>query len=98
MSNIAKWALLIAGAIALIALVMTLPFASFLNTGDVADTVNQIVGICGNAFSSARGLINNFLLPQGRTILSGIIVYLFAKWVIISGIKITTWIYHFIFK
>lgn len=98
MSDIAKWVLLIAGAIALIVLIVALPFVEFINVGQFGDLLGDIVTVVGTAFRGARGLINNFLTPFGRTILTGILVYLIGKWAITVGIKITAWIYHFIFK
>ncbi len=98
MSNIAKWGLLIAGAIALIALIVALPFVQFIDFGEFGVLINNIVTVVGGAFTKARGLINCFLTPFGRGLLSGILVYLFGKWAITIGIKITAWIYHFIFK
>lgn len=98
MSDIAKWALLIAGAVALIALIVALPFVKFIDLGEFGNAINNIVTVVGSAFQNARGLLNNFLTPFGRGMVTGILVYLFGKWAITIGIKITAWIYHFIFK
>lgn len=98
MSDIAKWALLIAGAVALIAIICTLPFMNFMNASEFANAVNAVVSVAGGAFRTVRGILNNFLTPFGRTCLTGLIAYFFTKWIAITGIKITTWIYHFIFK
>lgn len=98
MSDIAKWALLIAGAVALIALVLALPFMDFLDTGELSSAIGDIVSVAGGAFGTVRGLLNNLLSPFGRTCLSGLLVYFFTKWIVTAGIKVTTWIYHFIFK
>ncbi len=97
-SDIAKWALLIAGAIALIALIVALPFVQYIDLGQFGSLINDIVEVVGNAFQNARGLLNNFLTPFGRGLATGILVYLIGKWAITIGIKITAWIYHFIFK
>lgn len=98
MSDIAKWGLLIAGALVLIALIVALPFVEFINVGQFASLINNITSVVGSAFQWARGLINNFLTPFGRTLLTGLMAYLFGKFAITIGIKITAWIYHFIFK
>lgn len=97
-SDVAKWALLVAGAIALIALILSLPFVQFINFEEFGNLLNKITEVVGNAFQGARGLINNFLTPFGRSLLSGIMIYLIGKWAITIGIKITAWVYHFIFK
>lgn len=98
MSNAIKWALLTAGALMLIGLVMALPFVQFIDFGEFGTAVNNIVSVVGNLFSSARGLINSFLLPFGRTVLTGLLVWFFGKWAIMVSIKIATGIYHFVFR
>ena len=98
MSDLAKWALLVAGAVALVALILALPFVEFINLDEFGAALTNVVDIAGNAFRFGRGLINNFLLPFGRTVASGLMFWLFGKWAILNGIKITAWVYHFIFK
>lgn len=71
MTDIVKWGLLTAGLIALIALIMALPFVGYIDLGQFGAAINNIVSVAGDAFRSARGLINCFLLPFGRTLLSG---------------------------
>lgn len=98
MSDIAKWALLVAGIVALIALIVALPFVDFINLGEFEDALGNVVDIAGDAFRFGRGLINNFFLPFGRTVITGLLVWLFGKWAITIAIKIVAWAYHFIFK
>lgn len=98
MSDAVKWALLAAGIVALIALIMALPFVQFFDTEELAAGLTDIVTIAGDAFRSARGLINCFLSPFGIALVSGLMVYWVGKWIITMGIKITVWVYHFIFK
>ena len=98
MSDIVKWGLLAAGAVALVALIVALPFVDFINVGELGSLIGRLVDLVGGAFTSARGLVNNFLTPFGPDVLTGIMLYLHAKWVITLSIKITAWIYHFIFK
>lgn len=98
MSDVAKWALLVAGIVALIALIVALPFAKYIDATEFGAALTSIVNVAGDFLTSARGLINNFLSSFGRGLLSGIIVWLFGKAVIPIVIKITAWVYHFIFK
>lgn len=98
MGEFIKWALLVVGIIALIALVVALPFTGFLDVGEFGSLITQLVDIVGSFLLTARQLINNFLTPFGITVLSGLLIYIIGKWVITIGIKITAWIYHFIFK
>lgn len=98
MSDVAKWALLVAGAIALIALIVSLPFVQFADGNEFTVLLQQLSTLAGSALQSARGIVNNFLTPFGRNVLTGLLYYLFGKWAISIGIKTGAWIYHFIFK
>ncbi len=98
MGDVVKWALLVAGAIILIALIVSLPFVEFIDLGEFGAALGNVVDIAGGAFQFARGLLNNFFLPFGRTVVTGLLFWLIAKWAITTAIKIGAWIYHFIFK
>lgn len=98
MSNAVKWALLAAGAVVLIGLVFALPFVDFANLTEFSNEIAVIVNYCGDFLQAGRGIINNFLSPFGRIVLSGIMGWLVGKNLLMIGIKITTWAYHFIFK
>lgn len=98
MSNAVKWALLAAAAVAAIALIVALPFTQFANAGQLSAMLTRLVHLVGGAFTSARGLVNNFLTPFGRTVLTGLLYYLFGKFFITIAIRVTAWVYHFIFR
>ena len=98
MSDVAKWTLLVAGAVALIALIIALPFVKFIDVGEFASILSQIVDIAGSGFLFGRGLLNNFLTPFGRKVLTGLIYWLFGKWILPITIKIGAWIYHWVLK
>lgn len=98
MSDIAKWGILIAGALALIALVVALPIAEYINPTEFGDLVGQLVDLVGDVFRSGRGLLNNFLTPFGIMVLSGLVIWLLAKNFLTMGIKIGVWVYNWIFK
>lgn len=98
MSDIAKWALLVAGAIAFIALILALPFVEFINLDEYISALSNVITIAGDAFTFARGLTNNFFLPFGRKIITGLLIWLIGKWALQIAIKIGAWVYHFIFK
>lgn len=98
MSDIVKWGLLVAGALAVIALIVALPVTGFIDVSKVSEGIAGIVSICGSALHSARGFINNFLSPFGRSVLTGLMYYLLCRWLITLTIKFTIWVYHFIFK
>lgn len=98
MADVAKWALLVVGAVLIIALICALPFMDFVDAGEFGSLISSLVDIAGEAFVFARGLINNFLTPFGRVALTGLLYWMFGKWAITVAIKIIIWVYHFIFK
>ena len=98
MSNAIKWALLAAAAIGLIALVNALPFVNFIDSRGFSESLTTIMMTVSNGFYKARCLLNNFLSPLGRNILSGLLFWIMGKWAIMNAIKIGAWVYHFIFK
>ncbi len=98
MSNAVKWALLAAGLIALIALIMALPFVGLIDYGELANSVSAVTSAAGNALYAGRCIVNNFLSPTGRTIFSGLLMYLCCKWAVTIAVKIAAWVYHFIFR
>lgn len=98
MSDIAKWGLLAGAAVLIVGLIFALPFVQYIDLGEFGAAINNIVSVCADFFAGARGIINCFLLPFGRTLLSGIMVWLIGKWALMNGIKIVVGIYHFVFK
>ena len=98
MSNAVKWGLLAAGLAILIGLVIALPFTGLIDFNELSNSVGSLVSVAGQALYSGRCLVNNFLSPAGRTIFSGLLIYLCIKWAVTIGVKITAWIYHFIFR
>ena len=98
MSDIAKWALLVAGALVFLGLILQLPFVEFINVEEFLSALGNIASIAGDAFTFARGLLNNFFLPFGRKIITGLLIWLIGKWALQISIKIGAWVYHFIFK
>ncbi len=98
MSDVAKWALLVAGAVLLITLILALPFVNVIDINELTGAVNALVGYAGTGLRFGRGLVNNFLSPFGRTTLTAILGYLVLKYFILISIKIVAWVYHFIFK
>lgn len=99
MGEFVKWALLAVAIVGLIALVLSLPFAQYVGeVSTFSSAIHQFVSRAGDALTGARGIVNNFFLVSGRRILSGIMFYIICKWLITVVIKITAWVYHFIFK
>lgn len=98
MGDVVKWGLLVAGIILLISMISALPFMQFLNLDELAGAISSVVAVCGGVFRFARGLINNFLSPFGRTAATGLIYWVICKPFILQGIKYLVWIYHYIFK
>ena len=98
MAEFIKWGLLGVAIVALIALIVALPFMDFLDLGELGTQLGVLVTYLGGFLTKARSLINVFLQPFGRAVLSGMLGYIMLKWVILLGIKTTAWVYHFVFK
>lgn len=98
MGDVVKWGLLVAGIILLISMVAELPFLEFMNLDELTGAISSLVSICSGVFRFARGLINNFLTPFGRSAATGLIFWVICKPFILQGIKYIVWIYHYIFK
>lgn len=98
MSDIAKWGILAAGAVLLIGLIFALPFVDFIDLSAFSNAINTLVVNLSPFFKTARGLVNYFLSPFGRTVLTGIMGWLVGKSFLMTTIKITSWAYHFIFR
>lgn len=96
MSNAVKWALLSAGLISIVVIV-----ANFGLLGGVAfigESFGVILSLAGSMLSVARRILNNFLPVEGRVFLTGILFYIFFKWVLAIAVSITATVYHFIFR
>lgn len=98
MGDAIKWGLLVAGIVVIIGLIMALPFVEFIDLASFTSALSTFTSIVGKYFGQARGLINNFLSPVGRSILSGLLIWFIGKWAIKVSINIVVWVYHFIFK
>lgn len=98
MSDVAKWALLVAGFVIILALILALPIASFTNGETVAALFGELVAILSPYILKGRAFINIFLTPFGRTLFSAVIGYMFIRYFITWPIKLITSVYQWIFK
>lgn len=98
MGDVVKWGLLVAGIVLLISLIAGLPFLEFMNLDEFTGAISSLVSLCGDAFKFARGLINNFLTPFGRTAATGLIFWVICKPFILQAIQYIVMVYHYIFK
>ena len=98
MSDALKWGLLAATFLIIVAAIFALPVAQGIDLVELSSTIKGIISIAGDYFLKARNLINNFLTPVGRSILSVVIGYVLFKWVYTVSLKTVITIYHWIFK
>lgn len=98
MSDIAKWALLVAGMVAMIALLLAIPLFEGINLSSLTSTINQFTSVISPYIGFARGLINYMVLPQAIPIINVILVYILTKPLVIGAIHLTRGIYSWIFK
>lgn len=98
MSDGIKWAALLSALLIVIAMIIALPLADNINLTEAKNALDIIVNVLSKPLYTVRAIINNFLTPVGRTILSGLIYYIFFKWVFTTGFKAIVGIYKWIFK
>ena len=97
MSDAVKWGLLVAGAIAVIALIVALPITEILG-GDVSGYMADLLDIIGDFLTNARGIINLFLDPFSIRLVSVALGFIILKPFITLSIKLATLVYKWIFK
>lgn len=98
MSDIAKWALLIAGFVLIMTIVMSLPIMDALNPTMVVSSIGGFLSIAGDFLQSARGIINNFLTPAGVATLNICIYWVVGRAFLTWTLNLTLGAYRFIFK
>lgn len=98
MSNAIKWGILAAAVVALVALIVVLPFNQYINVNQFSSAIAGVTSICANAFKFARGLVNNFFSPFGRSCITGLMFYWIGGFFVKIAIKLVAWVQHFIFR
>ena len=98
MGDVAKWVILGAAILTIIAMILGFPIMKHADVVVYAQGITTIVSLAGDAFIFARGLVNNLLSPWARTALSGLMSWLIGKWLFTYGLKVLVWAYHYIFK
>ena len=98
MSDLAKWALLLAGLIAIVAAVVALPVFQVINISSLTSAISTITTKCSSALTAARGIINFFFPEAVRPLVTVALGYMFTKFLIVWAIKIISLAYTWIFK
>lgn len=98
MSDLAKWALLLAGLVAIVAAVVALPIFQIIDISSLTNAITSIANQCGSALTAARGIVNYFFFPAMRPALTVAIGYMITKFLVIWAIKIISVVYQWIFK
>ena len=98
MSDLAKWALLLAGLIAIVAAVVALPVFQIIDITALTSAVSTITSKCASALVAARGIINYFFPEAIRPLVTVALGYMFTKFLIVWAIKIISLAYTWIFK
>lgn len=98
MGNAVKWALLAAGVVALIALIVAFPISQYIDTSVFKNAITSFAKVIENYITPARGFINFFLSDWAVTALSGLLIWILGKRFIFFAVKIAINIYHFIFR
>lgn len=98
MSDVVKWGILVAGLVAIVAMILLLPIFDAININALTESISGITQTAAGALQSARGIINFFLLPVGRPILTVVIAWLFSKRLVLWSVQILSKVYTWIFK
>lgn len=98
MSDAIKWTLLVAGIVAIIALVVAIGFGQYISISTIEEGCVIITTYAGVALRNARGLLNYFFFEKVFPALTFTIWWLFVKPILTITIKMTISIYHYIFK
>lgn len=98
MSDLAKWALLVAGLVAIVAAVVALPIFQIIDISALTSAVTTIATTCSTALTAARGIINFFFPEAVRPLVTVAIVYMCTKFLVVWTIKIISLVYSWIFK
>lgn len=98
MTDLAKWALLLAGLVAIVALIVALPIFDIINVDELTAAISGIATLTSQALIAARGIVNCFLTPVGRTILSVVIGYMILRFLYRWGVQLVSLAYKWIFK
>ncbi len=97
MGDLVKWGLLIAGIVILVAMVLQLPIFA-VDLGAFGDGIAAILDVCGDALVFARSVVNLFLTDWGATILTGLLVWIFLRWLLIKNIGTIIAVYNYLFR
>lgn len=98
MSDIAKWALLGAGIIAVLLIILAFPIFGVIDASEFSSMMGSFVTSASSFLRFGRGLFNNFLTPYGRTLLTVILSWFLLKPFVMLGAKTTVMVYKWIFK
>ena len=98
MSDLAKWALLLAGLVAIVAAVVALPIFQIIDIASLTSAVATISVKCSSYLTAARGIINFFFFPAMRPMLTIAIGYSISGFLLIWAIKIVSMVYCWILK
>lgn len=98
MSDAVKWAILVAAFIVLFGVIISLDVFNWVDLSVFNDGISTLINLAGDGFMFGRGLINNLLSPWARVALSGLMYWLIGRELILWTIKVSVWVYHYIFK
>ena len=98
MADIAKWAILVAGLIAIVAIIVSLPIFDVLNIDELTAAISGIATIAADGLKNARAIINCFFTPVGRTLLTIVIGFKMFDFLYKWGFRVVFYAYNWIFK
>lgn len=99
MADLAKWGMILATLVAVIAIIIQLPATGALDDiftdGGAGETIANAFSILGTYLLMARRIINNFVYPPALT---AIIVFSLTMWFVFWIIRLSTFVTRMIYK
>lgn len=98
MSDLARWGIFLSCGVLIIGIIVGFPIMAYMNVDVFKTAVDTIVSVLGEPLLFGRGLINNFLSPWARGAVTGLMGWFLGKWFLTYTLRITVWVYKWIFK
>lgn len=98
MSDVAKWAILIAVAIAVIAMIVLLPVTGMIDISALTQGLNNIATIMGYYLIQAKGFLNCFVPPGFEWMITASISWTLLSKLLCWVINVSSQAAHYLFK
>lgn len=98
MSDVAKWALLVAIIVTAVGVVLSLPIIGQADITAFTTALSDFVAIIAEWVTKAKSLVLYFVPDGARPFINALIIYSATGWIALYIIRLTLKLYHWIFK